>query len=117
MKVEFFEGLAAQSDGETSRTFWAKTPEGTWRIPESGEGQLTDFDASQALSERLLAEVDLEGLDRSGVEFIVFSILEGGYLDKPGVRHRAEAVLYVLVNEALHRMDRIKAKCASLLNE
>ncbi len=49
-----------------------------------------------------MTTLDLPGLDREGVEVITGNILKGGYLDMPGVKGKGEAVLFMLVNEALH---------------
>ena len=51
--------------------------------------------------------LDLPGLDREGVEVITGNILKGGYLDMPGVKGKGEAVLFILVNEAIHELAEI----------
>jgi hypothetical protein len=49
--------------------------------------------------------VDLAGLDRPDVELVARAILLGGYLDRPNVKGKGDAVLFMLANEALRALD------------
>lgn len=53
--------------------------------------------------------LDLPGLDRESLEFFLDVILEGGYLARPGVSGNGEAIIFVVVNEALHVLDEVAA--------
>ena len=71
---------------------------------------LAVIESPHIISSDLVAMLDLTGVDLEGMEVLVANILCGGYLEKPGIEDRGEAVLYVLVNEALHQMEWIRKK-------
>ncbi len=54
-----------------------------------------------------IATLELPGLGREDLDVLITNILTGGYLDKPGVRSAGEAVLYILVNEAIHQLKEL----------
>jgi hypothetical protein len=105
MNIDFYKGTLRLRDGGAVPFCWAETPHGTMAF--SGESmEPTDLPPETAIiSADLITSVDLSGLDRSGIETIVRNIVQGGYLDKPGVRNKGEAVLFVLVNEAIHGLS------------
>ncbi len=61
------------------------------------------------LSGELQGTVNLEDLDRAGVESIVANLLAGDYLSRPGIGERDDALLFLLVNEAIHVLEQIAA--------
>lgn len=101
MKVVFFQGLMRHSTGKQVPAQWAQTPFGIMGIDEGDETDLRILDSTSLEPLEEIAVVDLTGLDREGVEVIVLNILSGNYLDKPGVKGGGDAVLFILVNEAL----------------
>lgn len=52
-----------------------------------------------------VATVDLPGLDDETREMLVQRILLGGYLAKPGITDKEDAVLFVMLNEALQNLE------------
>jgi hypothetical protein len=64
--------------------------------------------AESIIDSEIIASIDLEGLDEAALRFVVRSILRKGHLSKPGVKGKGDAVLFVLVNEALHDLESLK---------
>jgi hypothetical protein len=67
-------------------------------------------DRIDIVREELITTCELPGLDREGMETIVSNILERGYLERQGVHSKGEAVLFLLINEAIHAMEEIAHK-------
>ena len=109
MWVVFFKGVLQGERGIEYPASWAKTPFGIMTLVLGDDEALQLVDEERIVSEELIAEVDLPGLDRDHLEEIVRSVLAGGFLDKPGIKGKGDAVIFALVNEALHRMTQIAA--------
>jgi len=108
MKVDFCKGLIKTTLGQKVSASWAETPFGILALVEDLKGDLQVIQAEQILvSDTIISSLDLPGLDRDGVQAIVGNILKRGYLDKPGIRDKGEAVLFVLVNEAIHDLSAV----------
>lgn len=102
MKVVFFKGNIRGHKGKKVPAQWAQTPFGMMGVAGGDEPALRTLESISLEPLEEIAVVDLTGLDREGVEVIVLNILSGNYLDKPGVKGGGDAVLFILVNEALH---------------
>jgi hypothetical protein len=109
MRVVFSKGVLQGEPGIGYPSSWAKTPLGIMCLVPGDDEALQLVDEARIVSEELIAEVDLPGLDRDHLEEIVRSVLAGGFLDKPGIKGKGDAVIFALVNEALHRLDQIAA--------
>jgi len=108
MQIDFLRGTIHVKSGEgvlEQVVYWASTPFGVDAALQGSEETLDHFDPDQALGSELITTLDLTGLDTEGALLIVRAILTGGYLDRPGVKHKGDAVLFVLVNEALHALE------------
>ena len=103
MRISFFRGLIQREQVEF-RAFWAESDSGATYLLQGKE--LLQVDMGRIVTSRLITSVELPGLDREDVEFLIQRILEGGYLEKPGVAGKGDAVLFMLVNEALHELAR-----------
>ena len=107
MRVNFYKGaleISGRSGPEKLVVYWAVAREELFAVSGPSYEPLADFDPGQAIESEVITELDLTGVDREGLVTIVESILTGGYLDKPGVKGKGEAVLYILVNEALQAL-------------
>jgi hypothetical protein len=104
MQVDFFRGVLHTGYGNEELeqvVYWAHTPFGVDASVKGSHEILERFDPDEAVDSELMTTLDLPGLDKEAVQFIVTTILTGGYLDRPGVKHKGDAVLYVVVNEAI----------------
>ena len=109
MRVVFSKGMLQGERGIEYPASWAKTPFGIMSLAKGTDEALQLVDDERIVSEEIVADVDLPGLDRDHLEEIVRSVLAGGFLDKPGIKGKGDAVIFALVNEALHRLDQIAA--------
>jgi hypothetical protein len=109
MKVDFFKGEIVRDKTGPKTAYWAKTPHNV--VAQIGDEieLLEDLNQTKIISEELITSLPLSGLDRAGVETLVINILRGGYLAKPGVKDKGEAVLFILANEAIHELESIQA--------
>jgi hypothetical protein len=106
MRVDFFRGTVRDADGGLRAAHWAVFPlGGTALLPDARLVPLGCL--TGVVSEAHVTGFDLPGVDREGLDAIVAGILTGGYLDKPGIAGKGEAVLFVLVNEALHELEEV----------
>jgi hypothetical protein len=106
MRVTFYKGVVRTESGEERAAAWATTPFGSMGLLAGTD--LLAFEGFENIARaESVAGFDLPGVDREGVETIVRSILMGGYLDKPGVKGKDEAVLFMLANEAIHKLEEI----------
>jgi hypothetical protein len=104
--VQFFEGVLKSEDGLITPVVWACSAFGN-RIRAGN--QVREIEASelgQLAGENLVTVVDLEGLDSDDTTYVVDAILKGRYCQRPGVRGKLDAALYLLVNEALGELLR-----------
>jgi hypothetical protein len=107
MKVSFFTGALRTDTGPDVPVSWAETDFGVTGLVSGSDELLHELDAEQLTVVEPVAALDLPGLDHEGIEVIVGAILKGRYLDMPGVKGKGEAVLFILVNEALHQLAEI----------
>jgi hypothetical protein len=106
MRIEFYKGVVRSKTGEECGASWGKTSLGLMGFVEGTDG--VSYEAfDDVLCADLIAGFDIPGVDREVVEAIVRTVLTGGYLDRPGVRGKGEAVLFMLVNEAIHQLEEI----------
>lgn len=107
MRVDFFKGIWGRGDGAERQdlvVYWAVTPGRIFACSGPSCDPLSDFDPAKASDAELITALDLTGVDDDNLATIVERILQGGYLDRPGVKGKGEAVLYIIVNEALHAL-------------
>ncbi len=105
MHVEFFTGVIKTDSGEESRAVWARTPYGCTILMEGDRKPVHVPEVTGVMDEDNVTSIELPGLDRDMVETIVAGVLKGGILEKPGIRGKGDAVLFVLLNEALQKLE------------
>jgi hypothetical protein len=106
MRISFFSGLI-RKEQEEFRSFWAESDSGATYLLQ-GKELVQGVDICRIVTSQLITSLELPGLDREDVEFFIQRILEGGYLEKPGVAGKGDAILFMLVNEALHELARVQ---------
>jgi hypothetical protein len=107
MLVDFYKGaleVGGSSGPQKHVVYWAAVSEEIFAVSAPAYEPIVDFDPAQAVEVDFITDLDLAGVDREGLVTLVGNILTGGYLDKPGVKGKGEAVLYILVNEALQAL-------------
>jgi hypothetical protein len=107
MVVGFYKGALRTETGADVAVSWAETGFGMTARVAGADELLHEFNADQLIAAEPIATLELPGLDRDGIEIIVRAVLEGRYLDMPGVKGKGDALLFILVNEALHRLAEI----------
>jgi len=108
MKLVFCKGKLRNALGEDVVASWAETPSGILTLStESGGGLLHEDAASIVESDRIVT-LDLPGLDDDTMKAVIENVLKRGYLDKPGIRGKDEAILFVLVNEVLTELEGLR---------
>jgi hypothetical protein len=105
MRIRFFSGLI-EKDREEFKTFWAESDLGSTYLL-LGKKLIQGVDIWRIVTSQLITSFELPGLGTEDIEFLIQRILEGGYLEKPGVAGKGDAVLFMLVNEALHELARM----------
>lgn len=113
MKVDFFKGVVERKPGDHVTGEWAHTHFGIMAALRDGGERTEDLEViepEQIVASEKITSVDLPGLDDESVTVIVRSVLAGDYLDKPGVKDKGDAVLFVLVNEAIHEMSALEER-------
>jgi hypothetical protein len=109
MIASFFTGTLRSRSGESLDAVWARTPFGAM-VWVRGDEQAAVVQNIDIIREDLVTTCELPGLDREGLETLVSNILTRGYLERPGVHGKDEAVLFLLVNEAIHILEEIARK-------
>ncbi len=109
MRVVFFKGTIRTQVGESREAVWASTPFG-YVVCASGEEHAHVKDTMDILTQEVITELDLPGVDRAGMETLVSNILTGGYVERAGVKGKGDAILFLLVNEAIHSLSEIARK-------
>jgi hypothetical protein len=107
MVVTFYKGVLRTETGTEVAVSWAETDFGVTALDSGSDELVHELKLEQIADVAPVTTLDLPGLDRDGVEVIVDNILKGGYLDMPGVKGKGEAVLFILVNEAIHELAEI----------
>jgi len=108
MKLVFCKGKLRNAQGEDVVASWADTPSGILTLPTDAGGGLIRVDAVSIVESDQVATLDLSGLDNDAMEAVVENVLKRGYLDKPGIRGKDEAILFVLVNEVLTELEGLR---------
>ncbi len=104
MRVTFCTGEIRPPDGEPVRASWGETAQGLSGIV-GDEDEASPIDAAHIVSRTPMVSLDLPGLEAEDAAAIIREVLLGGFLEKPGAAGRGEALLHMVVNEALHRLD------------
>jgi hypothetical protein len=107
VKVDFFTGVLRTETGDEVIAYWARTDSGDTAIPDFAQETFRIKDRTVILKEEPVTSIDLVDLDQDLAQTIINTILTRGYLKKPGIKDKGEAVLFVLVNEALHELEEI----------
>ncbi|MGO9121322.1 MAG: hypothetical protein ACLQPD_27395 [Desulfomonilaceae bacterium] len=107
MKVDFFTGILRTETGDEVAAYWAHTDAGDTAILDPSKEPFSIKDQSDILKKEPITSIDLLDLDKDLVQTIIDMILTRGYLKKPGIKDKGEAVLFVLVNEALQEMEEV----------
>ena len=103
MRVQFYRGSIENRPEyaqDSILVYWSVTPEGIFAVTGATREPLPGFDPLQVHDPEMIADLDLTGVDREGLAVLVTSILAGGYLERPGVKNKGEAILFALVNAA-----------------
>jgi hypothetical protein len=108
--VDFCEGVIEVKPGTKLASAWACTPFGIVALLNEESDELHAIEPDQILDSTIVTTVDLPGLDRAGMDTIVGNILRGGYLRKPNIKDKGEAILFILVNEAIHQLEAVSDK-------
>lgn len=109
-EVDFCEGAIETKPGTKVPAVWACTPFGIVALLNDEPDELHTIEPDQILESTVVTTVDLPGLDSAGIDTIVNSILRGGYLRKPNIKDKGEAILFILVNEAIHQLEALSDK-------
>jgi hypothetical protein len=107
MIVNFYKGTLRKESEVDLGVSWAETDFGVTALVSGSDELVPELKLEQITDVESVTTLDLPGLDRGGVEVIVENILKGRYLSMPGVKGKGEAVLFILVNEALHQLAEI----------
>lgn len=107
MKVDFCRGFLRNKTRGRIPKDWARTPHGILALTEDPPYESQFLNESDVIIDHTITTVDLTGLDEDLTNTIVRNILQGGYLDKPGVNGKGDAVLFMLVNEAIHVLESV----------
>lgn len=107
MIVTFYQGTLRGETGAELAVSWAETDFGVTALVSGSDELIHGLTVDHITLVEPVTTLDLPGIDREGIDVIVGDILKGGYLDMPGVRGKGEAVLFILVNEAIHRLSEI----------
>jgi len=107
MRVDFCRGFTNSKTRGRIPTTWAHTPHGILALTEEPPYELLILNESDVIVDHTITTVDLTGLDEDLTKAIVRNILQGGYLDKPGVKEKGDAVLFMLVNEAMQVLESV----------
>ncbi len=109
MKIELFKGHITDASGAEQEAWCARSDFGVRAVAVEGPPDVLITAPLGATVSEPVTWVELPGLDRESLEFLLDIILKGGYLARPGVRGKGEAVIFMVVNEALHTMDQVAA--------
>ncbi len=107
MKVDFFTGTLRTQTGAEVTAYWAVTDSGVTAIVNSAEETFPIQNPGDILTQEPITSLDLLDLDPDQAKPIIEAILAGGYLKKPGIKGKGDAVLFVLANEAVHELEQI----------
>ncbi len=107
MKIDFFTGILRTDKGASVGAYWASADSGYTAILDGAEETFRIKDRIVILKEELITSIDLVDLDPDLAQTIIDTILKRGYLKKPGIKDKGDAVLFVLVNEALLELEEI----------
>lgn len=102
--VKFRKGVVRTASGEESPAQWAVSPFGVRILVKGAESVGRSLAPFHILTEELFADIELPGLDQEGIETIADSLLLGGYLGRDDMKGKGDALLFILVNEALHAL-------------
>ncbi len=108
MLVHVLRGVIRKED-QKNRAFWAEWDAGKKMFAES-MGFVQAPEDCEVVASEMVTSIDLPGIGREDAEFLIERLLEGGYLDKPGAVGKGDAILFMLVNEALHELDKLADK-------
>ena len=97
--------------GREASAQWADTPFGSLVTYYSDEHSVEIQSFVHATRSEVVAVIDFDGVDQASVEILTQAVLMGKYLNKPGVKDKGDAVLFVVVNEALRELDKIARIC------
>ena len=114
MRVDFFKGVVQAETGEESVVYWARATSGNVAVFDGTKKTCRLEDQGVIVDEEHVTAIDLPDLDQDLVDAVVKRVLIGGYLKKPGIKDKGEAVLFVVVNEALQQLEEI-ARAEELL--
>lgn len=104
IRVQFYRGTIENRPEEAQNrilVYWSVTPDGIFAVAGPARELLPGFDPVHVRDPEMITDLDLTGVNREGLAVLVTNILARGYLERPGVKNKGEAVLFALVNEAM----------------
>ena len=107
VRVDFFKGVVQADTGEEAVVYWARATSGDIAVFDGAKQTCRLEDQGIIVGEEHVTAIDLPGLEQDLVDAVVKRVLIGGYLKKPGIKDKGEAVLFVMVNEALQQLEEI----------
>ncbi len=110
MKIGFFRGRVPVPDDKGARLWWAQTGAEFWVLEERAEDVTRTSEHPAANAVEHITDLELPDIGDEGMETIIVNVLKGGYLEKPGVKGGGEAVLFMLVNEAIQKLAEIEKR-------
>jgi hypothetical protein len=105
MKIGFFRGRVAVEGADEPWLWWSQTGNEFWVFDEDSDEVIRGFNPPATIYVERITEFELPEIDEEAIETIIINILKGGYLEKPGIKDSGEAVLFILVNEALQMLS------------
>jgi len=110
MKIELFRGVIKDACGSQIEAWCARTPFGIRAVPvDEGSAEIRIADPQQTSVLEVVTTIDVAGLDRDSLEFLVDTILQKGYLARNGVIGKGDAVLFLVTNDALQALEQIRS--------
>jgi hypothetical protein len=105
MKIDLFKGLIRDASDSDVVAWCARTPFGIRAVALDCRDEILAVEPEHTSVSEHVTTLDLPGLDREALEFLMDTILQQGYLARPGVRDKGDAVLFILTNDALRSLD------------
>jgi len=103
--IQFFEGVAKTSEGNSRPIIWAESRFGNRSLIDAIIRDIESAEISEIEEKSLVTTVDLMGLDADDTIYIIDAILRGRYWSKLGVRGKLDAALYLLLNEVISELS------------
>jgi hypothetical protein len=108
MDIVFSRGLWKTCKDGPREIFFARTPLGNLAWAAESESGCVTIPDGDIVEISTVCVTEAPGLDEEGARAIAARALERGYLNNPAVREHGDALLFMLVNEALHEVGTLE---------